>query len=194
MFFSKQYKEILRKIERDVVRVHELVYKIRGAAERIEITVNAIFELVRTQPVPPSDPFDNLFILARFGGQVLKFKYSEENMADFTVKDDHQDEPFSLEPVTGAKDLEGQDIAADQFTITDPVSSNEAVVSIVGVEGGGHAVHFGGPGLASVTSNVSYNGNVVKQIKHNFTVTTGEVDPASLVGGDIAFPGLTPDA
>lgn len=140
--------------------------------------------------------FQDVWIIARFGGIELKYKLGDDIAMNFTVKDDHQDEPFSVAPVTGAKDVEGNDIPADGFTVSDAVSDNEAAASIVddGTGTGGKAVHFGGPGVANVSSDVSYQGEVVKHNTASFTVTSGAIDPASIVGGDLVIPGLTPDA
>lgn len=147
-------------------------------------------ELVYYEPICP---IPDVWLEARFGGMVLKFKLGDEIEMSYTVRDDHQDEPFSIAPVTGANDAEGNPIPADGFTQTDAVSDNISAVSIVDDGAGGKALHFEGPGTAHVGSDTLYQGLVVKHTEATFTVTTGAVDPASIVGGDLTVPGLTPD-
>lgn len=152
-----------------------------------------VFNLL-SQLIPSPDPFDNVFLKVRIGGNVLYFKPGDKITMSYTVADDHQDEPFSVAPVTGAKDAEGNDIPADGFTTTDPTSDNEAAVSIVDDGAGGKALHFGAPGTAHVGIDTSYQGQLVKHSEAAITVTTGAIDAATIQGGDLVIPGLTPDA
>jgi len=193
------------------------VEQILGIVSRIECQLTNGFrgvfsdlkeikELLKKPPTPPSDPFDNVFLKVRVGGNTFYFKLGDRiNMANFTVADDHVDVPFSVAPVTGAKDVEGEDIPADGITTTPAASDNEAAVSIVDVPEStnpdtgevtpaGKALHFGAPGVAHVAVDSSYQGNVIKHSEATILVTTGTLDPNSVQGGDLVIPGLTPDA
>jgi hypothetical protein len=141
------------------------------------------------------DPFDNVWIRTRFGGMELKFRIGDDVQLMFTVADDHEDVPFSVEPVTGGNDAEGRPIDAADFKTTDVESDNEDAVSVIddpNVEGG-KAFHFGAPGTAHAGYDLTYKGELVKRYEASFTVTTGVLDPASIVGGGITVPGLTED-
>lgn len=133
------------------------------------------------------------YILARFGGMLVKFKIGDDVEFMFTVTNDHQDEPFELSPVTGANDAEGEPIPAEDFSVSDVRTDNEGVVSIVDTPEGGKAFHFGTSGVAHAQYDVLYRGEVVKTYEASFNVTTGAVDPGSIQGGGFVIPGLTPD-
>lgn len=151
-----------------------------------------LFDVETEEP----DPFADVWIRARFGGIEVRYRLGDDVKIMYTVSNDHPDEPFSVAPVTGAKDKEGEDIPAEGFTTTDPVSDNEASVSVIDdpdVEGG-KKLHFGSSGSAHVAVETFYRGLLVKRSEGSFTVTTGEIDPNTVQGGDLVIPGLTPDA
>lgn len=149
-----------------------------------------------------SDPFEDIWIRARFAGMEIKFKIGDELKIMFTVGADHKDEPFDILPVTGGqdKDLPPNDIPAEDFSVSEVRTDNDAVVSIVdaadenGDPTGGKAAHFGAPGVAHTQYDLLYKGEVVRTYEASFNVTTGALDPNSIVGGGFNFPGLTPDA
>lgn len=183
---SKEYEHI-----DETVREYESTNFRLDISKRTADTLIAIFK----PPPPPADPFDSVYLKVRVGGNTFYFKPGDRiNMANFTVPDDHEDVPFSVAPVTGAKDQEGADIPADGITTTPAASDNDAAVSIVDDGAGGQALHFGAPGVAHVAVDSSYQGNVVKHSEATILVTTGTLDPASITGGDLTIPGLTPDA
>lgn len=173
----------------EIIREYERINLTFEIGELLAETLITIFK----PPPPPVDPFDSVFLKVRVGGNTFYFKPGDLTMS-YTVKDDRPDDPFSVSPVTGAKDAEGADITADQFTVTDPVSDNEAAVSIVDDGAGGKALHYGAPGTAHVSVDTSYQGELVKHSEAAITVTTGALDPNSVQGGDLVIPGLTPDA
>lgn len=111
----------------------------------------------------------------------------------FKVKDDHQDESFSIS-IGNVTDAEGH-------TIPDPAglkvavqSSDESVVSVTFDEASkSGSVSFGAPGVASLTASVTNaNGDILGSGAADFTVTTG--DPAAVSDVKLAFSGLTEEA
>jgi len=165
-----------------------------GEPGTIDTQLKTIIGLLKSPP-KPVDPFDNVFLKVRIGGNTFYFKVGDRiNMANFTVADDHADVPFSVAPVTGAKDVEGADIPADGITTTPAASDNEAAVSIVDDGAGNTSLHFGAPGVAHVSVDSSYQGNIVKHSEATILVTTGTIDQSSIQGGDLVIPDLTPDA
>lgn len=186
--------EELREVMAGVKRHHhDETEHIKLTLEIGELAAETLKEILIPPPAPV-DPFDKVFLKARVGGMTLYFKPGEDFQMSYTVKDDHQDEPFSIAPVTGAKDAEGNDIPATDFTTSPAVSDNPDAVSIVDDGSGGQALHFGGPGTAHVSVDTSYQGELVKHSEAAITVTTGTLDPNSVQGGDLVIPGLTPDA
>lgn len=109
----------------------------------------------------------------------------------FTVPDDQPNQPYTITPVT-ATDKEGNALSV----VTEFVSDNPDVVAINGDANGGELV-FGKPGVASLVYKATAKSGkkelIVKTAGAQFTVTTGEIDPASVGGGELALPGLTED-
>lgn len=104
-------------------------------------------------------------------------------MATYTLPRDHQDEPFTLEPIT-VKDSEGDVPFTDSFT-----SDNTDVVSI---DAAASTVHFGTIGTATLSRKVTVAGvDVSVGEPAVFNLTAGEL---TITGGGVNFPGLTPDA
>lgn len=143
------------------------------------------------EPVLPK-----VFTTARFGGMSIKFRLGEKLEMHFTVPADHEDVPFSIDPITAAQDSEGNQFSAEdlaQFNIPEPTSSNPDVVSIIDDGNGGRAAHFGIPGAALLTSQPTYRGeNFGDPITAEFLVPTGA--PVSIEGGGLHFGDLQPDA
>lgn len=137
----------------------------------------------------------NVRMKLRFGGAEIFFNLEDSLVANFHVTNDHQDEPFSVSPITGAKDAEGEVIGPEEFTQTPVVTDNETAVSIIDDPNnpGGKALHFGTSGTAHVSTDTLYRGEVVRHTESTITVTTGAIDPNSIQGGDFLIPGLTPD-
>lgn len=109
----------------------------------------------------------------------------------FTVPDDQANQPYSISPVT-ATDKEGNALSV----VTEFISDNPDVVAINGDANGGELV-FGKPGVASLVYKATAKSGkkelIVKTAGAQFTVTTGEIDPASVGGGELSLPGLTED-
>lgn len=110
--------------------------------------------------------------------------FQGEDMS-YTVPRDHQDEPFSLAPITAA-DSEGP---VDVVFTERVESSNVDVVSIVG-DAPSQSFHFGTFGGATVNRIVTFNGADFIVASLVFNVTPGAV---TFSGGGIDVAGLTPD-
>lgn len=108
----------------------------------------------------------------------------------FLVKDDHQDESFSIE-IGGVTDAEGHAIADPSGLSIEVASSDDSVVAVSFDEASkSGSVSFGGPGVASVTASVTNaKGDILGSGAADFTVTTG--DPAAVSNVKIGFAGLT---
>lgn len=140
------------------------------------------------EPVLPK-----VYFVAHFGGMSIKSRLGEKLEMHFTVPADRPDDPFTLDPITGGDDSEGNDIPASEFSLSDVTSSDDTVVSIVDVAGGGKALHYGVPGAALIQTQPMFRGAPFgSPITAEFAVTTGA--PVSIIGGGFNIPGLTPDA
>lgn len=107
----------------------------------------------------------------------------------FKVKNDHQDESFSIS-VGGVTDKEGEPLP-DASGLTVEVSSSDP--DVVGVDfdssTNSGVAHFGHSGVASLTASVkNAAGDILGSGAADFTVTTG--DPAAVSDVKIAFGGL----
>lgn len=133
------------------------------------------------------------WVVIRFGGTYLKFKLGDKIIMKFTLPNDHPDVPFTLDPITGAQDAEGEDLAAEDFSLSDVVSTDDTVVSIVDAEeGSGKAAHIAHSGAALLSSQPLYKGEPFGQpITAEFSIHTGV--PTTIEGGGFNFPSLTPD-
>lgn len=111
----------------------------------------------------------------------------QESDMSYTVARDHQDEPFTLDPIT-VSDSEGS--VGKAFTETFE-SDNPDVVSITqNVETSDGTLHFGTFGGANLTRKVTIDGQEFIVATAVFNVTPG----ALTVTGNINVAGLTPDA
>lgn len=114
----------------------------------------------------------------------------------FTIPNDTADAPYSITPLTGATDAEGEPV-----TVTEKLTSSDpTVVKIIpGPDGDIHngSLSFGKSGACSVDYVASYkvgrNDVVLKQSDATFILTTGNIQPGSVSGGDFSVPSLTPD-
>jgi len=108
----------------------------------------------------------------------------------FKVADDHPDEPFSIS-IGGVTDAEGQPIDNPTGLTVNVESSDEDVVGVTfDPTTNSGSVHFGAPGVASLTASVTNaKGDILGSGAADFTVTTG--DPAAVSDIKIAFTGLT---
>ena len=139
--------------------------------------------------------FIGAIALAAIIGYVLGRRKPQEKFLGrikilFKVADDHQDEPFSIE-VGGVTDAEGQPIPDASGLTVAVASSDDSVVGVSFDEASNSgSVHFGAPGVASVTATVSNaKGDILGSGAADFTVTTG--DPAAVSDVKFAFAGLT---
>lgn len=131
----------------------------------------------KPQPQPP--------ITLTFAG----LKGTIHTMADYVVKDDQPDVPYSV-TLGEVTDAEGNVIADPQGLSVEVTSSDPSVVELTPADDKSGSAHFGNPGQATVTANVKdANGNILATGSANFTVTTG--DPASVSSVEVAFPDLT---
>lgn len=123
--------------------------------------------------------FERRRTLVVTGGQIHIHLQQGEDMS-YTVPRDHQDEPFTLDPIV-ISDSEGPVDKA--FTETFE-SDNTDVVSIDGSN-----LHFGTFGGANLTRKVTIDGQEFIVATAVFNVTPGTLT----VTGNINVPGLTPD-
>lgn len=109
----------------------------------------------------------------------------------FVVPDDQADVAFSITPASDVLDSEGNVISPAPHLNYALASSDDAVLTVVpGADEFSGTLHFGGPGIGSLTVTVTLDdGTVMATAAANFTVTTG--NPASVQGVGIAIPGLT---
>lgn len=119
-------------------------------------------------------------------------KGTTHTMADYIVKDDQPDVPYSV-TLGEVTDAEGNVIADPQGLSVEVVSSDPSVVELTPADDKRGSAHFGNPGQATVTANVKNEaGDILATGSANFTVTTG--DPAAISGVEVGFEGLTPVA
>lgn len=108
----------------------------------------------------------------------------------FIVKADHPDVPFTINPPS-VVDSEGNPV--DPGSLRYVLSTDNAgVVSLsLNDDGMSGSAHFGAPGFANVNVVVepAAGGDMLGSFGAQFTVTAG--DPAAIVGGSIAFEGIT---
>lgn len=108
----------------------------------------------------------------------------------FKVKNDHQDESFSI-AIGGVTDAEGEPLP-DASGLAVAVESSDPEVVAVNFDPASNSgsVHFGRSGVASLTASVTNAaGEILGSGAADFTVTTG--DPAAVSDVKIAFSGLT---
>ena len=121
----------------------------------------------------------------------LKLQQIGDIRMNYIVKDNNPDVGFNV--TTGdVTDAEGN-VITDPTTLTIEVKSNDdSIVEVISNEDGkSGTVHFGSPGTASVTTQVTdSNGTVLASGGDTFTVTTG--DPSAISSVNVAFDGLTP--
>jgi hypothetical protein len=129
-----------------------------------------VAEALRDTTLPPPQP------------QPLEVKFV------FKVKNDHQDESFSIGNVT---DAEGETLQDTTSLSVEVESSDPEVVSVdfdPSTKSG--TAHFGRSGVASLTASVkNANGDILGSGVAGFTVTAG--DPAAVSDVKIAFSGIT---
>lgn len=108
----------------------------------------------------------------------------------FKVKNDHQDESFSI-ALGNVTDAEGevlQDITSLSVEVT--TSDPEVVDVTFDRATNSGTAHFGHSGVASLTASVkNANGDILGSGAADFTVTAG--DPAAISDVKLAFGGLT---
>ena len=109
----------------------------------------------------------------------------------YIVEDDQPDVPFGIMQPT-VTDAEGNPVDAGALSF-EVLSTDADVVAVTQdsadpLKGN---MHFGKPGVASVNCLVkrASDGLVLGSFGAQFTVTAG--DPAAILGGSIAFDGLT---
>lgn len=108
----------------------------------------------------------------------------------FKVKNDHQDEPFSIS-IGGVTDAEGEPLPDTSGLTVEVTSSDPDVVGVTFDPSTNSGVaHFGHSGVASLTASVkNADGAILGSGAADFTVTTG--DPAAVSDVSLAFGGLT---
>lgn len=108
----------------------------------------------------------------------------------FKVKNDHQDESFSIS-VGGVTDAEGEKLPDTSGLTVEVTSSDDAVVGVTFDSSTNSGVaHFGHSGVASLTASVkNAAGDILGSGAADFTVTTG--DPAAVSDVKLAFGGIT---
>lgn len=108
----------------------------------------------------------------------------------FKVKNDHQDEQFSIS-VGSVTDAEGETLPDTSGLVVEVETSDPDVVSVdFDPSTNSGVAHFGRSGVASLTASVkNAAGDILGSGAADFTVTTG--DPAAVSDIKIAFSGLT---
>lgn len=111
----------------------------------------------------------------------------------FKVKNDHQDESFSIS-IGGVTDAEGEALPNTNGLTVAVESSDPAVVSVdFDPSNNTGTAHFGQSGVASLTASVTNAaGEILGSGAADFTVTTG--DPAAVSDVKLSFGGLTEEA
>jgi hypothetical protein len=163
----------LRRVEHKVDQLTELVNQVIAELERLK--PSTIFVVVTGQSI-------------RIPG--LK-AFQGENMSTYSgIPRDHQDEPFTLDPIV-ISDSEGPvDIPVTETLASD----NPDVVSIVG-DAPNQSFHFGTFGTATVSRKATFTPPGEAETTVNAGTAVFNVTPGALtVSGDIKVPGLTPDA
>jgi len=109
----------------------------------------------------------------------------------FVVPDDQPDVAYSISQASGVLDSEGNVITPAPHLNYAVASSDENVLSLIpGTDDFSGSVHFGAPGVASITVTVTLDdGTIMATAAANFTVTTGT--PSSVQGLSLSFAGLT---
>lgn len=175
--FSKDAAKILNGLTEAVTKLAAATEKDVASNERLAGSVDKLTEALDqiTKPNP---------IIIVVSGESIHIpglrEFQGEDMS-FTVPRDHQDEPFTLDPIT-AQDSEGP----VEIVFTERLeSSDPTVVDIVE-----SSFHFGTFGGATVNRIVTYQGNDFIVSSVVFNVTPGAI---TFAGGGIQVPGLTPD-
>jgi len=112
----------------------------------------------------------------------------------YTLKNDNADAVgCGISPITG-RDAEGEAVSLTESYSSD----NPEVVQVNFAEGSSESnprefdLHFGHSGLAHLTYTAKDpKGEIVKVKDDTFVITTGDVVASE--GGEVSFPGLTPD-
>ncbi len=128
----------------------------------------------------------------KFCLELLGENCNQEDIGDinimFIVKDNNADVNFVVEGFD-AVDAEGHDVPEDSLTV-EVVSDNPDAVAVTfdpatlaGV------ASFGAPGVANINATIKFGDTILGSFSASFTVTAG--DPATIVGGDLKFEGLT---
>jgi hypothetical protein len=138
-------------------------------ADGFQAVARAISELNVSAPVPQK-PLEVTFV--------------------FKVKNDHQDESFSI-AIGAVTDAEGETLADTSGLSVEVTSSDPEVVGVdFDPSTNSGSAHFGSSGVASLTASVkNAAGDILGSGAADFTVTTG--DPAAVSDVRIAFGGLT---
>jgi hypothetical protein len=169
--------EILKCFRDDTLKsLHQLRQEIKGLRKEVEHLGDEV-ERIKTPR--------HITVVAC--GHTISFPNLDQgDQSMFTLPRDHQDEPYTLAPVT-VGDSEG----AVAGTITEEfVSSDPAVVGINATDAASGTVTFGTNGVADLRRNVSLDGLIVFSEAVSFTITPGQI---IATGGGISFPGLTED-
>ncbi len=119
----------------------------------------------------------------------IKIQTGEIKM-NYIVKDDNPDVGFAV-TLGNVTDSEGNVIPDAQITLDIQSSDANVLAATVNADGKSGSVHFGAPGIASLTVQAkSASGQVIGSGGDTFTVTLG--DPAAIASVSTTFDGLTP--
>jgi hypothetical protein len=120
----------------------------------------------------------------RFGDTEIQFKLNGDIDFMFIVQADNPAVGYSISFVV--TDSEGNVVPTPPVTV-EVTSTDTAVVA---VDTAAAQISFGSPGVASINVAVKdADGTLLGSFGAQFTVTVG--DPSTIVGGTIAFEGLT---
>lgn len=144
--------------------------KFAALATLIENSTREIIEVIKSSAPVPTKSLEVRFV--------------------FKVKNNHQDEQFSIS-IGGVTDAEGEALPDTGGLTVEVLSSDPEVVSVEFDSSTNAGVaRFGHSGVASLTASVkNAAGDILGSGAADFTVTTG--DPAAVSNVAIAFGGLT---
>lgn len=111
-----------------------------------------------------------------------------EVVMTFVVKDDNPDVAYSL-ALGEVTDAEGNPIPTPALSVSVTSDNSDVVTVTPDADPATGTVHFGNPGNATITANVSSGGNLLGSGVAGFVVTVG--DPAAITSVALSFDGLT---
>ena len=158
-----------------------------------EIVRPIVDAIINRSPKPTFEGADLTFEISSTDGVTLT---GRKATLTFTLSNDHADIEVHRSPLTGSPvDAEGEPVTLQQEFKTE----DSAVVAIVAdpADPDHFTLKLGRSGVSTVTNTVFTKvGRAVQPVKvqaATIVLTTGTVDPTTVVGGDLVFEGVDPD-